>query len=133
MMKDQLTLPIASLITLLLTSFHHCDDVVRGMAPGGLENLTMVAILLAWLYATLELAGRRSGYVVVLLGSLAGAAMPILHMALSGLAGPRIGAAEGQFFFAWTAIASCVSGSFAALLSVRALWRMGRSPRAVSA
>ncbi len=126
-MKHNLLLTIASLLSILFTSFHHADDVARGMAPGGLSNLIPVLFLLVWLYATLALAGRRSGYVIMLLGGLFGAAMPILHMTGSGYG--AIAKSSGGFFFVWTLLAVGVTGTFCVILSARALWilRLGKA------
>ena len=120
-------LAVTSLIAMLLTTFHHSDDVVRGMAPAGLTgNLVPVIFLLVWLYGTLVLAERRSGYVINLVGSLLASGLPLVHMMGSGLAGARIGSADGAFFFAWTLIALAVTANFSAILSVRALWSLRR-------
>jgi hypothetical protein len=62
-------LTIASLLSILFMTFHLTDDIVRGMEPGTLSNLIAVPILVVWLYGTLVLAERRSGYVIILLGS----------------------------------------------------------------
>jgi hypothetical protein len=66
------TLISTSLLSILFMTFHLADDIVRGIEPGGMSTLTGVLILAAWLYGTLVLAGRRSGYVVVLLFSILG-------------------------------------------------------------
>ena len=55
------------------------DDIVRGISKGGPSN-TAVLILVVWLYGTLVLAERRSGYVIMLLVGLFAAAMPVIHM-----------------------------------------------------
>jgi hypothetical protein len=55
----------------------------------GLGNLEPVVFLLVWLYGTLVLAERRSGYVIVLIASILASGLPIVHMAGSGLAGHR--------------------------------------------
>jgi hypothetical protein len=68
-MKQNLLLTIASLLSVLFMTFHLADDIVRGMEPGGLSSLIAVPILVVLLYGTLVLAERRSGYVIVLLGS----------------------------------------------------------------
>lgn len=60
-MKPDNTLTITSLLAIVLMTFHLTDDVVRGFEPGGLKNLIGVLILVVWLYATLVLAGQRSG------------------------------------------------------------------------
>jgi hypothetical protein len=59
-MKENAFLTIASLLSILFTTFHLTDDIVRGMSPGGLVNLAVVLVLVVWLYATLVLAERRS-------------------------------------------------------------------------
>ena len=53
-----------------LHDVHLTDDIVRGMEPGTLSDLIAVPILVVWLYGTLVLAEKRSGYVIILLGSL---------------------------------------------------------------
>ena len=79
-MKDKATLTITSLLSILFFTLHWTEDVVRGMAPGGLSGLSGILILVVWLYGTLVLTGRRSGYVIMLLGSILGAGVLIIHM-----------------------------------------------------
>jgi hypothetical protein len=79
-MKRNVMLTIASLLSILFMTFHLTDDIVRGMEPGTLSNLIAVPILVVWLYGTLVLAERRSGYVIILLGSLLGLVVPVIHM-----------------------------------------------------
>jgi hypothetical protein len=60
-------LTIASLLSVLLFTFHLTDDIVRGGEPGGLSNLVGGSlIMVVWLYGALVLAERRSGYVILL-------------------------------------------------------------------
>lgn len=113
---------VTSLVSMLLTTFHHADDLVRGMAPPGLSNLIPVAFLIVWLYGTLVLAGRRSGYVINLIASLLASGLPLVHMLGSGLSGPRVGTSNGALFFAWTLIALGATAGFSVVLSVRGLW-----------
>jgi hypothetical protein len=131
-MKDNVMLTITSLLSLLLISFHHADDVVRGMAPGKFSNLIPVVFLLVWLYGTLVLAGRRSGYGIILLMSFLSAGIPIIHMRGSGLMGKitKPSGDFGEFFFVWTLIALGVTALFSVILSVRGLWSLPwRRPR----
>lgn len=79
-MKHNTMLTIASLLSVLFMTFHLADDVVRGMESGTLSTLTAVPILVVWLYGTLVLAERRSGYVIILLASLLGLLVPLIHM-----------------------------------------------------
>jgi hypothetical protein len=117
-------LTIASLLSILFMTFHLTDDVVRGMEPGGVSNMVGVLILAVWLYGTLALAERRSGYVIILLGSLLGSVVPVVHMRGAGVAG--IAKSSGGFFFVWTLIALGVTAIFSVILSARALWSLQR-------
>lgn len=125
-MKQNLMLTIASLLTILFTSFHHADDVVRGMAPGKFTNIIPVLVLLVWLYGTLALAGRRSGYIIILVLSLFVSGIPVIHMTRGGLVGGDIAKSSGAFFFVWTLIALGVSALFSAILSAQGLWSLRR-------
>ncbi len=121
-------LTITSLLSLLFTSFHHADDVVRGMAPGRFSNLIPVVFLLVWLYGTLVLAGRRSGYVIILVASFLASGLPVVHMRGSGLVGgiTKPSGDFGEFFFVWTLIALGVTSIFSVILSARGLWSLRR-------
>ena len=83
-----------------------------------LENLAGIAILVVYLCGTLLLSDRRTGLVIILLGSLVAAAMPVLHMSGAGVGVKR---SAGAFFFIWTLYALGVTGTFGVILSVRAL------------
>ena len=124
-MKNNVMLTIWSLLSILFFTFHHADDVLRGMAPGGLSNLVPVVFLVIWLYGiTLILAERQSGYVIILVLSLLGLGIPVLHMTGSGLVGGDIANSSGAFFFVWTLIALGVTTLFSVILSVRGLWSL---------
>jgi hypothetical protein len=118
-MKDRL-LVITSLTAIVLMSLHITDDIVRGISPPGADNVGAVVIFVVWLVGTLLLAGRRSGYIIMLLGGIFAAAMPVLHM--RGARYPAIATAPGGFFFTWTLLAVGAAGTFAVILSARALW-----------
>ena len=123
-MKQNLMLTIASLLSILFMSFHHADDVVRGMAPGGFSNLVPILFLLVWLYATLALAGRRSGYVTILVLSLLASGIPVIHMRGAGVGfGTN---RSGGFFFVWTLIALGVTALLSVILSAHGLWGLRR-------
>jgi len=121
-MKPNVTLTIASLLSILLLTFHLAGDIVRGMEKGGLSNLIAVPILVVWLYGTLVLAERRLGYVIILLGSLLGLGVPFIHMKGAGLGAQVAKTPSGGFFFVWTLIALGVTAFFSVILSVRGLW-----------
>ena len=71
-MNDKTTSIIASLLSIVFMTAHWTDDIVRGFSPGGVSGLGGVLILVVWLYGTLVLAERRSGYVIMLVASLLG-------------------------------------------------------------
>ena len=125
-MKHNVTLTITSLLSILFFTFHLSDDIVRGFEPGGFKHISGVLTLVVWLYGTLVLAGRRSGYVIILLGSLLALLMPLAHMRGSGLVGGRIANSSGVFFWVWTLLALGVTALFSVILSARGLWSLRR-------
>jgi hypothetical protein len=120
-MKQNVALTIASLLSILFMTFHLADDIVRGMEPGTLSNLIALPIFVVQLYGTLVLAGKRSGYVIILLGSLLVLVVPVIHMKGAGVGG-AIAKSSGAFFFIWTLLALGVTALFSVILSARALW-----------
>ena len=126
-MKNDVMLTVASLLLILFVTFHLSDEIARGMERGGLNMLIPVLVLVVWLYGTLVLAGRRSGYIIMLLGSIVGTGIPMFHMAGKGLAGGTITPnSSGAFFWVWQNFTLCVIGLFSVILSVRGLWRLRR-------
>ncbi len=124
-MKHTVTLTITSLLSILFMTFHLTDDIVRGMEPGTLSNFAGVLILVVWLYGTLVLAERRSGYFIVLVLSLLGSGAPVIHMRGKGVG--EIARSSGGFFFVWTFLALGVTTIFSVILSARELWNLRRS------
>ena len=124
-MKPNVMLMIASLLSIILMIFHMTDDIVRGMEPGTLFDLIIVPVLAVWLYGALVLRERRSGYVIVLVASLLGLLVAIIHMKGAGVGG-AIAKSSGGFFFIWTLIALGVTSLFSVMLSARALWEQLR-------
>jgi hypothetical protein len=125
-------LTIASLLSIVFFTFHLADDIIRGFEPGGLQNLVGgVLISVVWLYGTLALAERRSGYIIMFLGSLLSLAVPVIHMKGKGVGvASGIANSSGGFFFVWTLIALGVTGLFSVILSARGLWSLPwRRPR----
>lgn len=121
-MNRNVMLTITSLLSILFMTFHISDDVVRGFEPGGLKNISGVLILVVWLYGTLVLSGRRSGYIIMLLGSLLGSVVPVAHMLGKGMVGGRVANSSGMHFFVWTLLTLQVTAIFSVILSARGLW-----------
>jgi hypothetical protein len=123
-MKHNRMLTIASLLSILFFTFHLADDIVRGFEPGGVKNVIGVLIMVVWLYGTLVLAERRTGYIIMFLGSILGSGAPVLHMMGSGLVGGKIADSSGIFFWVWTLLALQVTAIFSLILSARGLWSL---------
>lgn len=119
-MRRHLTLTISSFLSIVFSTLHVTDDALhatRGVDRTGMSILLLM--MLVMLYGTMELAGRRVGYGIMLVGGAAAALMPYLH----GM-GPS--ATRWGFFFVWTLFALGVSGAFTAILATREMWRSFR-------
>jgi hypothetical protein len=126
-MKNSVMLTVASLLSILFFTLHLADDVVRGFEPGTLTNLIAVPTFVLWLYGTLVLAQRRSGYIITLLGGLFAMLVPLAHMRGKGVGlTSRLANTNGHFFFVWTLFAIGVTGLFSVILSVHGLWSLRR-------
>ena len=123
-MKQNIPLTVASLLTIVCFTVHLAHDFIFGLdSMSRAGTFTFLLIMLVSLYGTVELAGRRSGYVVTLLLGILAAGLPVLH---------RVGAprsAERGFFFVWTLLVLGATGVFAAVLAARGLWRTTRGRR----
>jgi len=122
-MKPSAMLTIASLLSLLLIMFHLTGDVLL-QADGAVKFPIPVIVFVVWLYGTLMLSDRLSGYIIMLLGGLIAAAMIVVH-SRSGVVHKT-----GGFFFVWTLFALSATGWFTAILSARGLWLRLRARRA---
>jgi hypothetical protein len=124
-MKPTVMLTIASVLSILFFTLHLADDITRGFEPGTLTNFTAVPIFLVWLYGSLVLAGRRSGYIISLLGGLFSLVVPLAHLRGKGVGiTSRLADTGGQFFFVWILFAIGLTGAFALILSVQLLWEL---------
>src|SRR5437879_605471 len=128
MKRDQLLISVSVLSVLLLT-IHLAGDIVLGIEPGGPLNLIVLPILTVWLYGTLVLSGKRSGYIITLLGGLLGLLMPVIHMKGNGISS-RVIESSGSFIFVWTLLTLGVTSLFAVTLSVIGLWKLATKSKA---
>ena len=121
-MKPSLMLTLSSLLGLLLMMCHMTGDVLL-QAEGAVKYPIPVIIFVVWLYGTLMLSGRVSGYIIMLLGGLIAAGMIVVHS--------RTGVVQknGGFFFVWTLFALSTTGWFTMILSARGLWQLFRARR----
>jgi hypothetical protein len=123
-MKENTILVVTSLLSILLLTLHITDDIVRGISKAEPSNIALIVLAL-FLYGSLVLAERRSGYVIVLLVGLFAAAMPVIHM--RGAHYGEIARSTGGFFFVWTLWALGGLGGVTFILSARGLWSLRRN------
>ena len=131
-MKRSTVLTITSLLAIVLLSFHFTDDIVYGTDRSPVVNVIAIAILVIWLYGTLILA-ERPGYTIMLLGSVVGMGVFIIHVSrVGGLPAGALAQSSGVFFFVWTLFALAVTSVFTAILSAYGLWNLRRSKAPVA-
>jgi hypothetical protein len=126
-MKRHLMLTIASMLSVLLMTFHFTDDILYhgGMSPG--EVLAATIIPVAWLCGTLLLVERRSGYLISAVVALLAVTVEFVHVrAAGGVVAGGIAKSGPPFFFVWTLLMLGVTGSFSFVLSVLGLWNLQR-------
>jgi hypothetical protein len=122
-MSRSLVLRIASLISVCLMTIHLTSDILLQFASGGLTNLFAIVIFALWTYATLLLTERRSGFIIMFLGSLVGLAVPIVHMkAHGGLFNSEVVRCGDAFVFVWVQLVLGVTALLTAVMSLQALW-----------
>ena len=134
-MKHRVTLIITSVLSILLFSLHWADEVARGLEKGTVSSAGGLLILAVWLSGALVFGERRSGLIIMLVGSILASGVPILHMMGRGLVLGRYGTTNNNamFFWVWTNIALGASGMLSLVLSVRELWtRRARSGSAAA-
>lgn len=129
-MKQHALLKTASLLSILLTTLHLAADTARariGTPEAGGSTVVALPILAIWLYGTLVLDEKRSGHVIMLIGSLLAIMMPAIHVI--GPAGPFTGTitrAGDPYVFVWTLHAIGVTGIFSLILAAQGLWNLRR-------
>ena len=119
-MKANILLRITSLLSVFFMSVHITGDIIYGFEKGGALDLIILPVLAIWSYAALVLTERTWGYIIIIIWSLFGLAVPILHMTGSGL-GNGIPGSLGGFLFVWTSITLGVTSLLSIILSIRGL------------
>jgi len=127
-MKHNLLLTITSLLSILFMTFHLVQDTLHaraGTPEAGGSTLVAVPILFVWLYGTLVLAERRSGYIIMLIGAILAMGMPVFHViGPRGIFTGEFAKYSGAFLFFWTFFVLAMTGMFSFILSVRGLWSL---------
>ena len=124
-MKHNLMLTITSLLSILFMTLHLTSDTIHakvGTPEAGGSTLVAVPVLVVWLYATLVLSERRSGHVIMLVGSLLALGMPVIHViGAGGIFRGAIVKSSPAFLFVWTLHALGVTGLFSLILTASGL------------
>ena len=120
-------LVVTSVLSIALVVLHVSDDIVRGFEPGGLKHIQTLLTMGVWLWGTLALSGRRSGYIVMLLGSVLGILVSIAHMRGPGYVGGRVANTDGMLLWVYTQLILGVIATASAVLAAQGLWRLRRS------
>ena len=125
-MKQSTLLTVSSLLSILFLTFHLTSDFLHDAGELSLQSLLIAAlILVVLLWGTLVLAERRSGHVIMLLGSLVALGMPVMHlMRARGVAHAL--ARPDASLFVWILLGLGVTGLFSAVLAVRGLVNLQR-------
>ena len=127
-MKHNTALIVLSLLNALFFALHLTGDVVFGLEAGGRDILVGVLILAVYLYGAVGLPERLTGYIILLVGGLASAALPVMHTGRP--LGERFAQLPGGFFFIWTLLTMGATGLVAFVLSVQAIWSLRQRRRA---
>jgi hypothetical protein len=124
--KQSTLLTVTSLLSVLFLSIHLTSDFLNDPGELSLQWILIAALILTvWLWGTLVLAERRTGQVIMLLGSLFALGMPVIHLRRAiGVASTL--ARPDAFSFIWILLALGVTGLFTAVLSVRGLVTLQR-------
>jgi hypothetical protein len=123
--KQSTALTLFSLISALLFSLHLTGDVVFGIERGGPEIRVGVLIIAVYVYGAVGLPGRWAGDIILLLGALGSAYMPVLHTMGRPL-GERFASQPGGFWFIWTLLTLGATGLVAAVLCLQVMWNRWR-------
>ena len=102
-MEHKVKLTITSLLSILFMTFHLTSDTLRaraGTPEAGGSTLVAVPVLAVWMYGTPVLAERRSGHIIMLIGSLLALGMPVIHvMGAGGVFHGAIAGSSAPFVF----------------------------------
>lgn len=120
-MRQTTVLTVLSLLNALFFALHLTGDVVYGIERGGREILVGVLILAVYLYGAVGLPDRLAGYIIVLLGGLASAALPVIHTMGRPL-GERFAQLPGGFLFIWTLLTVGATGLVAFVVAAQVIW-----------
>ena len=125
-MKQSTLLMVTSLFSILFLTIHFTSDFLHDEGELSLQLVLVSALILTvLLWGTLVLAERRTGYVIMLLGSLFALGMPVIHLVRArGVASAL--ARPDAFLFVWILLALGVTGLFSAVLAVRGLVSLQR-------
>ena len=123
-----MNLKLTSIITALILEFllvlHWVEDVALKFEGGGPTSVYVVIVLAVVFYPMLAYAGRRAGYVALLIGSLGGVGILVIHTMGVGMTGGRMASSPGVLVWVWHMVALGTTGAFGIILSLDGLWSL---------
>jgi hypothetical protein len=124
-MKQSTLLTVTSLLSILFLTIHLTSDFLHDASELSLQGVLISALILTvLLWGSLVLAERRTGHVIMLLGSLFALLMPVIHLKRQqACRRPR---QTRRVVLRLTLLALGVTGLFSAVLSVRGLVNLQR-------
>ncbi len=126
-MKHNTVLMVLSLLNAFFFGLHLTGDIVFGLEKGGREILVGVLIMAVYVYGAVGLRQRLAGYIILLLGGLASAGLPVVHTGHP--LGERFAQLPGGFVFIWTLLTTGATGLVAFVLAVQAIWSVRQRAR----
>lgn len=124
-MKPATLLTGTTLITALFLTLHVADDIARGIDTIGLHTLIPILVFGLWLYGTLVLGGRLTGYILQLLLAILGLVVVIIH--LKGAHMGQIAVSSGGVLFVWTLFVLGTTSFMSMLLCLQGLLTLRKS------
>lgn len=122
-MKPEKMAAALALLLMTLVAMHLASDMVYGYEPPTQRTLIAIPFAALWLYATLILAGSRSGYILLLIGGLLAAVVPMVHMSGNGVR-EAVVKSDGGYFFLLTLVALAMASAVSVLHSFHGLVRL---------
>ena len=120
-MTNNRLLKITSVLSVVLLILHVAGDISLGYEKGSVYPVIPIAVV--FLVGSTILADHISGRIIMFLGGIASALMPVLHWKLYAVADRG---ALG-YWFAAIVLGMGVTGVFGAILAVLEMWRTWRT------
>lgn len=130
-MKKSVLLTVTTVTWVLLFPIHVAQDVVFGLDRAGVNQAVGIVIMVVWLYPALILPERLSGLIMLLIGGVLAAGMPVLHLRGRFVNSPEFPGTPGAALFMWGLWMIGASGALSAILAAQGLFELYVNRRAL--